>query len=147
MKNLILISMFAWMGAAHAAQTTLKCEYNPFKDPAIAQNADATVVVVDSVRATCDQGLEFEVSGVGLGFRLSANSWFVIACENTEVTDVMGSYYGVKGDAELGLGGGGGFYLNKNGICQVESISGAIGAAVSISKLTIRPNRLLQEAK
>ncbi len=91
------------------------------------------LMMVESVRADCDDGYSFEISGIGGGLRIGAGG-MTITCPFVE--NLSGTYAGVKVAGGAVVAFQGGIYVGA-GVCFIGGIEFGIGAGVSLGTLKI----------
>jgi hypothetical protein len=116
--------------------STLVCKPEPYTN-----NYGAGVY--DKIEASCldeksQNKLDIKISGYGISARLASLQVFTLICPLRDVSEVIGTYYGVKLEAEVAVGLKGGLFYSKNKACILSGVqAGGVGFAVTGSKLEI----------
>ncbi len=122
----IIFLLFSFAGLESKADS-MSCSVKNLDNDS---DANHMYVINDSVRGTCD-GKFFDISGVGIGLKLSMVSLITITCPGVTNANFSGRYYGVKVDIPV-LGAG--LYSGRKGLCAVGlfGLTLAIGGTGSV---------------
>lgn len=135
MKIFIISILVLCTTFAHAG-TQFTCENDQQASKKYRGDKDHTIVLVDVVQVTCDNGIKMSIQGAGIGARISSITKFAVACFGSE--DPKGIYYGLKADAAFAIGVGAAVYGSNKGFCVVGSGSAvSLGAGLTGSELTL----------
>lgn len=136
MKKFIMVIQIILATTFAQAASQFNCENDQQASKKYRGDRDQTMVVVDVVKVTCNNGIKMSIQGVGIGARVSSITKFTVACFGSD--DSKGTYYGLKADAAFAIGVGAAVYGSNKGFCVVGSGSAvSLGVGLTGSVLTL----------
>lgn len=130
MKNLLLALFTVLTGfQSYAGSGAITC--STYKN-----QINTMLVLADQLRIHCSEGYYAAINGIGIGLQATGGA-YVISCIGSTDSDLQGTFYGAKADANLIFGLSGSAYVGKKGVCVVGGANVGFGAGVSISTLQI----------
>ncbi len=132
MKNFLLAQFLVLLISITSLQSkadSMSCTIDNMDSAAV----NHMYVINDTIRGVCE-GKAFDISGIGLGLKLSMVSTITITCPGVTNGNFAGRYYGIKVEIPV-LGAG--LYSGRKGLCAVGMLGLTLSAGGTGSVLTI----------
>ncbi len=130
MKSILATQFIVLLVALSAMQVkadSVTCLLDTF---ASGRDKNHTTVVIDTLTGTCG-GKRIDITGIGLGLKVSGDAYLTISCPTVSAGNFTGRYYGIKIDIPI-LGAG--LYSGRKGFCAIGLFgwSAALGGTGSV---------------